>query len=112
MLISTSGDADKGAEERFGPLKIALGAIPAAYANDEVWPRPYTCSMAPLTNGRFQGSVVVRNKIEGLLSRIVELEELFGSRPRDIAEQRRRSELRRYVVILTLDLALSSSQQH
>ena len=111
MLVRTSGDVDKVTEERFGPLKITLGAIPAAYANDKVWPRSYSYSMPPLTNV-FQGAVAVRNTVEGLLSGIVELEELFGSRPRDVAEQRRRSELRRYVVILTLDLALSSSQQH
>ena len=41
------------------------------------------------------------NKIEVLLPRIAALEEHFGSRPRDVAEQRRRDELIRYVTMLT-----------
>ena len=46
---------------------------------------------------RSQGAVAVGNKIEGLLSRIVALENHFDSRPSDVADQRRRDELRRYV---------------
>ena len=46
-----------------------------------------------------QGTVAIGNKIENLLSRIVALEERFDSRPGDVAEQRRRDELIRYVVV-------------
>ena len=35
-LGNASSDAGKRAEERFGPLKAILGAIPAVYANDKV----------------------------------------------------------------------------
>lgn len=59
----------------------------------------------------FQGAIAVKNKVDVLLLRINELEELFDSCPRDVPEQRRRRELRRYVVIITLDPALSYSQQ-
>ena len=41
-------------------------------------------------------------KIEGLLSRVVELENRFDSRPSDVAEQRRRDVLRRYVAVFPL----------
>ena len=58
-----------------------------------------------------QGTITVGNKIEDLLSRIVALEESFDSRPGDVAEQRRRDEVRSYVIIAPLDLVLSSFQQ-
>ena len=54
MLGSTSGDANKGAEERFGPLKIALGAIHVAYANEEVWPQSYNLFDTPFDKRIFR----------------------------------------------------------
>jgi len=39
-------------------------------------------------------------KIEDLISRVIELEELFATRPGDVEEQRRRRKLIRYVSIL------------
>ena len=57
-----------------------------------------------------QGTISVGNKIEDLLSRIVALEERFDSRPGDVAEQRRRDQLRLYVTIPSLELVLSSFQ--
>ena len=42
----------------------------------------------------------MNNRIENLLSRVVSLEERFNSRPSDVADQRRRDELIRYVTIL------------
>ena len=46
-----------------------------------------------------QGTAAVGNKIEDLLPRIVALEARFATRPDDVAEQRRRSDLILYVVI-------------
>ena len=57
-----------------------------------------------------QGTVA-GNKIEGLLSRTVALEQCFDSRPDDVQEQRRRDELRRCVVIPPLYLVLIAFQQ-
>jgi len=42
---------------------------------------------------------VVGGKIDGLLSRIATLEGLFETPPGDVAEQRRRDGLIRYVII-------------
>ena len=58
-----------------------------------------------------QETVAVGNKIEDLLSRIVALEECFDSRPDDVAEQRRRNELRWFVIIPQLYLVLNSFQR-
>ena len=49
-------------------------------------------------NNHLQETVTVRN-IEGLLSHVVALEELFGKRPNDVEEQRWRNELIRYATI-------------
>ena len=46
----------------------------------------------------------MENKIEILLSHVVALEELFDSRPGDVAEQRRRDELIQYAVVPPLNL--------
>ena len=54
-----------------------------------------------------QEADAVRNKIEGLLPRIVGLEARFAAPPGDVAELRRRSDLIRYVVTSTLDTMLS-----
>lgn len=50
-------------------------------------------------------------EVEHLLSRVVVLEERFDSRPDDVAEQRRRDELIRYVVVPRFDLVLNSFQK-
>ena len=42
--------------------------------------------------------MAVRDKVDGLLSHIVALEERFNSLPGDLAEQRRRSEVIQYAV--------------
>ena len=42
----------------------------------------------------------MNNRIKNLLSRVVSLEERFNSRPSDMADLRRRDELRRYVTVL------------
>lgn len=52
---------------------------------------------------RVQAAVAVGNKTEDLLSRIVALEKHFDSRPSDVAEQRRRDQLRWYEAIFLLD---------
>ena len=93
------------ATKRFGPLKAVLGVIPAFYANGEVRQQPLLDS--PLTN-TLQESVTVGNKIEILLSHVIALEECFDSRPGDVAEQRRRDELIRYVAVPPLNLDLST----
>ena len=59
----------------------------------------------------FQGAVAVGNRVENLLSRVVELEEDFDSCPHDVAEQRRRSKLREYVTTFPSDFVLSFSQR-
>ncbi|KAF9779846.1 hypothetical protein BJ322DRAFT_1129720, partial [Thelephora terrestris] len=66
------GGANK-TSEKFGRLKLVLGAIPAVFATHE-------------------GSVAVGNRIEILLSRTAALEEHFNSRPAESAELRRRDE--------------------
>ena len=48
----------------------------------------------------------MNNRIENLLSRVVILEERLDSRPSDVADQRHRDELIRYVAIPPLLLAL------
>jgi hypothetical protein len=58
-----------------------------------------------------QETIAVGNKIENLLSRIAGLEALFATRPGNVEEQRRRSELIRYAVIPPLYSVLSSFQQ-
>ena len=58
-----------------------------------------------------QGTTAVRNKIEILLPHVAALDELFATCPDNVAEQGRRSELIRYVVVPPLDLALNSSQR-
>ena len=50
----------------------------------------------------FQGIVAVGRYIKHLLTRIIALEEHLNSRPGDMAEQRRREELIRYAVSLSL----------
>ncbi|KAF9786511.1 hypothetical protein BJ322DRAFT_1218661 [Thelephora terrestris] len=62
------------ATEKFGPLKVVLGSIPALFANRE-------------------RIVAAGNKVENLLSHVAKLEEHLNSRPSDVAEQRRRDEL-------------------
>jgi hypothetical protein len=58
-----------------------------------------------------QETIIVRS-IEDLLSRITVLEATFAERPGDVEEQRRRSDLIRYAVILPpLDWELTSLQQ-
>ena len=91
------GNANE-AKEKFGPLKVVLGTIPAVYANREVRSKPPSHN-SPLTSEFQQGSVAVGNKIEVLLSHIVTLEQFFDSRPGDVAEQRRRDELIRYILV-------------
>ena len=59
----------------------------------------------------FQGAVAVRNKVENILSRTVELEEVFDSRPHDVAKQWRRNKLREYVTTFPFNLVLSISQR-
>ena len=48
----------------------------------------------------------MNNRIENLLSRVVILEERLDSRPSDVADQRHRNELIRYVAIPPLLFAL------
>ena len=79
---------------KLGPLKVALGNIPALCTNHEVRLRPLLTTVISLQN--FQETAAVGNKISNLLSRIVALESCFDSRPSDVAEQRRRDDLIRY----------------
>ena len=59
---------------------------------------------------KFQRAAYVSSKIEGLLSRVVALENQFDSLPRDAAELRRRDELRRYVATFSPGRVLSAFQ--
>ena len=45
-----------------------------------------------------QAVTTIKNKTEGLLARVHAMETLFATPPDDVAEQRRRSKLIRYVV--------------
>ena len=64
-------------------------------------------SKTPHLKTRFQESVAVENKIGGILSRVVSLEEHFNSRPSDVAEQRRRDDLIWYAMTPPLHCALT-----
>ncbi|KAF9646204.1 WD40 repeat-like protein [Thelephora ganbajun] len=63
----------KEAADGFGPLKAVLRTISAVYAD-------------------YKETVVIRNKIEDLLSRIVVLEVYFATLPGSVVERKRRSE--------------------
>ena len=58
-----------------------------------------------------QGTVDVKNKIETLRPRVAALDKLFVTPPGDIEEQRRRSELLRYVFVHPLYPTLSFPQR-
>jgi len=92
ILVDTVKDAIDG----FGPLKNVLGAISSVYANCEVRSRPLLEIL--LWQTHLQETTVIRNKIEDLLSRLAALEARFTTRPGDVAEQRRRGQLIRYVM--------------
>ena len=85
-LLEVAGEA----AEKFGPLKVVLSSIPPLYANREV--RQQSPWDSPLTNS-FQESVAIANKIEILLSDVIDLEKIFDSRPGDVAELGRRCAL-------------------
>lgn len=92
--------------ERFGPLKTVLQTIPVVFANREVCTEPPAYD-PPLTTTS-QGSIVLGNKIEDLLTRIVTLEERFDSHPNDVEEQRGRYKLIQYAAIHSSCSALTS----
>ena len=96
-----------GAIEKCGPLKAVLGAVPTVFANREVGSQPPSRIFLPQMNYQ-QGSAVVGNKIEALLSHVVALEEFFDLRPGDVAEQRCWDELLQYVVVPPFNLDLST----
>ena len=54
--------------------------------------------------------MAVKDKIKALLSRIIVLEGLFVELPGNAAEERRRKELFRYVIVSHTDQALISFQ--
>ena len=85
--LEVAGEAAGEAAEKFGPLKVALNSIPPLYANHQV--RQQSPWYSPLTNS-FQESAAIANKIEILLSDVVDLEKCFDSRPGDVAELGRR----------------------
>jgi len=58
-----------------------------------------------------QETLVVRNKIEDILSRVATLEANFATLPGDVDEQSRRSELIRYAILFLWDSTLTSFQQ-
>lgn len=94
VTVSLSKETTDG----FGPLKALLGAIVAAYANQKVRPRPPPTGVpARLTPS--QESVAVRNKVEVILSRIDPIDALFATPPGNRDEQRRRYDVKRYVII-------------
>ena len=97
----------KGATEGFGPLKAVLQSLHSAvYADCQVCIQP-PAQGSPLRTS-FQGTVTVGGKIEGLISRVVALEERFNSPPNDVEEQRRRNELIRYAAAPPLWQVLTS----
>jgi len=58
-----------------------------------------------------QETLVVRDKIEDLLSRVAALEADFATLPGDVDEQRRRRELIRYVILSLWGSTLTSFQR-
>ena len=88
-------DVPKEAAGGFGPLKAILEAISTVYTKHKVRLRPLLTIILLLTH--LQETVAVGNKIENLLSHLTVLNALFATLPKDVAEQRRRSELLRYV---------------
>ena len=104
-----SSDLTEGVAGGFGPLRAILGAISAVYTDHKVRSQPLLTIL--LSRVDSQETVVTKNKIEDILSRVAILETLFATSPGDVAEQRRRDQLIRYVVIPPLDSILSSIQQ-
>ena len=95
--------------EKFGPLKLVLGGIPALYANHEVRLKP--CAQYSPSRTDSQEIVTVSNRVKNLLSRVVALEERFNSRPSDVTDQRHRDGLIRYVTAHPFRSVLISPQK-
>jgi len=57
-----------------------------------------------------QEAGAIRNKVENLLSRTTALDVIFATRPSDVAEQRRRSELIWYAILPPSGSVLNSFQ--
>ena len=95
---------------RFSPLKTALGAIPAIYANRKVRLSPSLLKTL-CRRTHLQETATIGDTIENLLSRIVALEMRFETSPGEVEELRRRSDLIRYVIIPSSNLVLRSFQQ-
>ena len=86
--------------------KLSWGSLPPSVLKS-AWNLPLTS--VQLTHP--QETITVRNKIDGLLTRITVLELLFETPPSDVGEQRCRMDLIQYVVVLSPHSVLSSFQQ-
>ena len=99
------------AADTFGPLRVLLGAVSAAYAKHEVrLPSPVQSSSEQIDP---QETVLVRNKIGDLLSRVATLEADFSTLPGDVQEHTRKYKLIWYVILpfeTRIDFVLASSR--
>ena len=108
-VLGIAFDVAVGASEAFTPLKAVLGVISAIYKNHEVRLPPFAPNPG-LTNP-LQETTAVREKIQHLSSRLDALGTIFAEPTSDEAEQRRRDELLRYVIVLPLYSVLIPFQQ-
>ena len=91
----TAAPANEQFTRGFGPLKTALSAVHPTYKVRS----PTIARDSSLMNNYLQEITPIGNKIEDLIARVTALEQRFDSRPRDVEEQRCRSEVILYVVV-------------
>ena len=99
-------DLTKDAEDGFGALRAALGAVCAGSAENKVRLQPFL-KISPYRI-RVQETIAIRKEIENLLPRVVTLGELFQTLPHDIEDQRHRQELIEYDTAFRRGSALTS----
>jgi hypothetical protein len=87
--------SDVGDTSRFGSLKAALRTISAVTC---VRPWPFASNLRSADTS-LQVTITARNKVEVVLLHISSLDGLFATPPRDVAEQRCRSDLIEYVIV-------------
>ena len=83
-------------------------AVSAIYLHCEV---RFRCPFGTILQTNLQESAPVADKVEALISRIITLEEIFGTPADDVVEQSRRDPLIQYAIVPPLDFVLSSFQE-
>lgn len=93
---------NKETRPRFGALKAVLSATFTDYKARSKIP-----TEDPSATNRSEETVAAISRIKNLLSRVIAMEERFGSLPDDVEELNRRDRVIRYVTSSLLYLVLS-----